>query len=573
MLRSLLPAVAVGLLGGFIAGKWQIAILRFGDIAADQALPFWRFFLGGGVALAGAGWLAGYLAGGALGRGRGLLSAAGAVVAVAAGAGLFVPGNARPRPDVLFLVTDTTRADHLSVYGYDRRTTRYLEEIAGESVIFRQAMSQGSHTIVTTPCILASVYPSDHGVIGYSSKLWDGFLLVSEILKFAGYSTFGVVTNPHLSKGNGFDQGWDSYEMLGSGTSTAVFAERVNAAAIAQFDSLLAGPAADVPESQDASPGGAEDRTGDVDSAAAPPLPSGPPQDRPGRNPIFGFLFYTDPHTPYATPPDYRSLYDPDWKGSPMLSWVMKKAGPPLPHQLRNLIANYDATITYWDDQLRALADSLETRGLMDNMLLVYTSDHGEEFLEHGGIGHGLTLFEEVVHVPLLFSFPVPVKRPRLPRTHRTVSEVVSSVDIVPTLTDYLRVPVEHEMRGRSAVRLALGGKDEGPEREAMLELILKQYGTFDVRALRTAERKYVQRLTYETSFHTKWDEGDLFFDLTEDPGEQQNLLDERAAEAAGYRARVEAWVEASKERAVEAEEVEPDEEQMERLKALGYVE
>jgi arylsulfatase A-like enzyme len=150
---------------------------------------------------------------------------------------------------------------------------------------------------------------------------------------------------------------------------------------------------------------------------------------------------------------------------------------------------------------------------------------------------------------------------------------VVSSVDIVPTLTDYLRVPVAHEMRGRSAARLALGGKDEGPEREAMLELIIKQYGSFDIRALRTAEGKYVSRLTYDTSFHTKWDEGDLFFDLAEDPGEQENLLEERAAEAAGYRSRVEAWVEASRERTVQAEEFEPDDEQLERLKALGYVE
>ncbi|HMB68640.1 MAG TPA: sulfatase [bacterium] len=407
MLRSLVPAVAIGLLGGFLAGKWQIAILRFGDIAVDQLVPYWRFFLGGGVALAALGWLAAYAASGVIGRGRGLISTAGAAAAVAAGAALFVPNNVRERPDVLFLITDTTRADHLSVYGYDRPTTRYLEEIAGSSVIFDQALSQGSHTIVSTPCILASLYPSDHGLIGYQSKLWDGFLLVSEILKFAGYSTFGVVTNPHLSKANGFDQGWDSYEMLGSGTSVAVFAERVNAAALTRIDSLRT----EAPE------------------------------------PIFGMLFYTDPHTPYAAPDEYRRLYDPDWPGTPLVSWSMRKSGPPRPPQLRNLIANYDATITYWDDQLRALADSLETRGIAENLLLVYTSDHGEEFLDHGGFGHGLTLFEEVVHVPLLFSFPVPVKRPRLSRTHRNVSEVVSSVDIVPTLTDYLRVPVSHEMR------------------------------------------------------------------------------------------------------------------------------
>jgi hypothetical protein len=129
-------------------------------------------------------------------------------------------------------------------------------------------------------------------------------------------------------------------------------------------------------------------------------------------------------------------------------------------------------------------------------------------------------------------------------------------------------------MRGRSAAALALGRPDEGPEREAMLELIIKQYGSFDIRALRTRERKYVSRLTYETEFHSTWGgEGDLFFDLVADPGEQSNLIEDRVAEAAGYRSRVEAWVAASRERAVTAEEVEADEETLERLRALGYLE
>jgi arylsulfatase A-like enzyme len=390
-----------------------------------------------------------------------------------------------------------------------------------------------------------------------------------------------VVTNPHLSRSNGFDQGWDSFQLLGYGTSSAIFAERVNAVALAVIDSLRAAPPSrgggDAAAERAAPAGETEgarlraERAGALDSAAAPAL--APVEDTPGRAPIFGFLFYTDPHTPYATPPAFQRRYDPDWTGPPLLKWSLKASGPPSPDELRNLIANYDATITYWDEQLRALADSLETRGLRDDLLLVYTSDHGEEFLEHGGFGHGSTLFEEVVRVPLLFSLPVPVKRPRLPRPRRTVREVVSSVDIVPTLTEYLRVPVEHEMRGRSAASLALGRPDEGPEREAILEHIIKQYGAFDIRALRTARRKYVVRLTYETSYHPQWGEGDLFFDLGADPGEQHNLVGERAAEAAGYRSRLEAWVKESRERAVTAEEFEPDAEQLERLRALGYLE
>jgi arylsulfatase len=549
MLRTLAGILLIGLGAGAAAGKWQIAALRFGDIAADQTGAYWGFFLGAGAALAAAGAALGAAVAAALRRRARPACVLGAVLASAVGFAVFVPRNARDLPHVFLLVTDTTRADHLSLYGYERPTTPFLQEMAARSVVFTNSVSQGSHTIVTTPSLLASVYPSDHGLIDYAKKLWEGHLLVSEILSFQGYATVGVVTNPHLSRRNGFDQGFDAYEMLGSGTFTPIYAARVNARALAAIDSLRAA-------------GSPADSTADSSRAT-----SG--TDRP----VFAFLFYTDPHTPYQSPEKYRTLYDPDWKADPVYVWNTKSQGDPAPDVLYNLIAQYDATITYWDDQLRALSESLAVRGMLDDALFVYTSDHGEEFWEHGEIGHGHSLFEETVHVPLVLSLPVPVRFPRLPRTARVVDEVVSSVDVLPTVLDYLRVPVSHRMRGRSALPPALGHPDPGPERSAYLEQILEKYGSFDIRALRTRDRKFVSVRKWETTFRDPWARGDLLFDLEEDPGETANLLEERPDEARRLRVLLEQAVAKAEAEARGASEVSLDAEHLERLEALGYIE
>ena len=119
--------------------------------------------------------------------------------------------NANPLPNVVLLVSDATRADHLSLYGYNRRTTPFLEKLAADAVVFDQAMSQGTHTIVSTPSLLASVYPSTHKLVNYRNVLNPKFVLISEMLKHAGYATFGCAANPHLGIKNGFSQGFDTY--------------------------------------------------------------------------------------------------------------------------------------------------------------------------------------------------------------------------------------------------------------------------------------------------------------------------------------------------------------------------
>ena len=144
----------------------------------------------------------------------GLLALAGLLLAT-------VPWNVRGPGPVVWVVSDTLRADFLSLYGYERETSPFLERWADELVVFDDAYSQGAHTIVSAPAILASLYPSTHGLQNYRDVLDERATLVSELLRERGYTTFGAVANPHLGPRNGFEQGYDRYHHPGGWSDLA----------------------------------------------------------------------------------------------------------------------------------------------------------------------------------------------------------------------------------------------------------------------------------------------------------------------------------------------------------------
>ena len=210
--------------------------------------------------------------------------------------------NCNPLPNVLMIVSDATRADHLSLYGYNRKTTPFLEKFAKEAVVFNQAMSQGTHTIVSAPSLLASVYPSTHKLVNYRKVLNPEFVLISEMLKSADYATFGCAANPHLGIKNGFSQGFDTYIF-------PMYWENVDAPKV--FHSLIEW------------------------------------LSQTHAQPFFGFLFCIDPHTPYDPPPPYDKLFDPQWQGKPVTGGIHGKYISE--RQLQNMIARYDGEIALVD--------------------------------------------------------------------------------------------------------------------------------------------------------------------------------------------------------------------------------
>jgi arylsulfatase len=436
---------------------------------------------------------------------------------------VLLPINTRRTPDVYLLVTDATRADHLSLYGYERNTTPFLEEFAADAVVFRSAVSQGTHTIVSTPCLLASCYPSQHRIKNYSNVLSDRFKLLPEYLKEHGYATHAYVTNPHLQPTSGYAQGIDKYEYVKTWDQTR--AAVANQTLLSWLDS------------------------------------------QPRHTPVFSFMFYIDAHNPYKPPEPWRSRFDPGWEGEPISDWRHEWDRPD-PKRLRNLIAQYDGGIAYWDDEFSKLVQDLKARDRFDNALIVYTSDHGEEFWEHGSWGHNKTVYEELVHVPLVVSFPVPLRFPPLPRVSGTVDAVVSGVDVLPTVLDYVGIAPEQTIAGTTALPQAFG-EDDGAARVAYFEEILDQYGPYDIRGVRTSTHKFIRVLNFEGDTSGT----ELLFDLIEDPGEQHNLVDSDPNTAAVHaRMLDELILRAAPAEGFDAESTTLDKETLERLKALGYI-
>jgi hypothetical protein len=299
-------------------------------------------------------------------------------------------------PNVILVCMDTVRADHLGCYGYSaRETTPFLDSIASEGLLFADASATACWTKPSVPSIFTGTLPLQHGVYRgsardeagtFSDVLPDEALTLAEAFGESGYQTGAFVRNSQLREGMGFEQGFDVYR----------------------------------------------DRAGDAREIrwrATDWL-----NDRDPERPFFLYLHYLDAHWPYAVPDEYASLYsDPtlvegirsgDWRA---LRDAVNDGEQELdPAVLEALVATYDGAIRYIDDQLARLWRDLERQGLAEDTILCVVADHGEEFLEHGKIGHGHGLYEGLLSVPWILRVPG--------EEARRIEARVSLVDLFPTL-------------------------------------------------------------------------------------------------------------------------------------------
>ena len=308
-------------------------------------------------------------------------------VALSVAATLFFVHNFRS-PNIVLIVIDTLRADHLPAYGYEKPTAPFLSRLAEEGVLFKKAQSVSSWTAPATASIITSLYPFQHGVIdGYNyikrrrvrnpeiriNQIPNTADTLAEILKSHGYQTYAVADNLNICPELGFDQGFMHF---------------------IQRHEQGAGWIADI-------------------------LKAWGRQINHGQ-PYFIYLHFNDPHYPY--------LRHEPWYG-------------PQEDEFQDLLAAYDSEIRYVDEKIR------ELYALFDwgkNTLLIITADHGEEFKEHGHIGHGKTLYQEVLHVPLIMSFPRRLMGPKI------ITDPVSTLDVLPTVLDMLDISLPDKTAGIS---------------------------------------------------------------------------------------------------------------------------
>ncbi len=397
------------------------------------------------------------------------------------------------RPNILFIMVDTLRADHVGCYGYARPTTPAIDALAAEGVRFAETVAASSWTMPSLATMFTGVPPAVHRVTGSKSLMSDRMTTLAAELRKAGYQTAGVTSNPMGSHTFGYATGFDFYDDF-------------TVALSADLD--LFGDAG-------AERGVNQIMTSDaVNRVALSWLTHKRVLDKP----FFLFLLYFDPHADYVAPREYAARFtDSGYRGSQTGRNMQSLRGKPLPAEdILYLQGLYDAEIRYTDDRIGRLLQELRNKGLYDNTLTVVISDHGEEFWEHGSCGHGATLYEECVMVPWVM---------RLPGTlpaGKTFDGQVSHQDVMPTLLGLAGCTVPTQCNGRDLSRALVSGAVAATRVESPAFMDVQTGPTRTVGA-RTHAQKV---LRYDSGAKVE------VFSLADDRRERQNLAGSEKARA-----------------------------------------
>ena len=323
-------------------------------------------------------------------------------------------GASRP-PNILVLLVDTLRQDRVGVFG-ERKLTPFVDSFADRAYVFHNAFAQSSWTNPSVASILTSRFQSQHRVTWFDSLLSADELTLPEVLKQHGYATAAFSANFLLRGPSGFDQGFDLYRTFSRQDPDAPPARRF-----------------------------IKERAERLDREALAWLDRVAPAGAPGP-PVFLYLHYMEPHNPYDPPDD---LLDRVLAGRPrpdrnLANGDMNVTGRLLgPGRIQGIADLYDAEVSSLDAELRLFFAELDKRHFLDDTVVVFLADHGEELNEHGQLGHHKTLFEEVIRVPLLIRVPGQ-------KTRVDVSQHVMLVDVAPTLLALAGIDRPASFEGRA---------------------------------------------------------------------------------------------------------------------------
>jgi arylsulfatase A-like enzyme len=426
---------------------------------------------------------------------------------------------ARPRPasrpDVVIISIDTLRADHVGCYGYHRNTTPHLDRLAAEGVLFEEAYSPGSWTPPAHVSLFTSLYPSTHSIVDDARRIADDHIQLGEWFRQLGYRTGGFTDGGYLRHFFGYARGFDVYR----------------------------------------------DQT--VGIAGILPHALRWWQDQPPGHPRMMFIHFYDVHDPYGSAEEYQRLFHPligykrfPYLFVPSLEFRGKVASGELiliDDDITHMLALYDGDLFYSDEKLGEFFATLRERDEWDSTMVVSLSDHGEEFLDHGSLYHRHSVYQELVHIPLITKFP----GGKWAGTR--VKGLASLVDILPTLADWLGEEPLPQWQGESLLPLM---SDSPPEREAVYAETLEVFKKI------TPEF----RLLVPVGASTGEEEPELY-DARFDPGEQFNLYDVAGEWAPEEAATVREVRREFKADSVGVDEAPPvDRELEDQLRALGYV-
>jgi arylsulfatase A-like enzyme len=444
---------------------------------------------------------------------------------------------------VILIITDTLRADHLSLYGYERETAPTLERLGREGAWFSDAISQSTWTKVSVPSIQTSLYPTTHTVGDIPDGLPASATTIAEVYRRAGYATLALTTIPFVGRFSNLHQGYEVLHERGSLPTDS--SEPWSHVYVRRLLSWLE-------EHRD--------------------------------TPFFALLHVADPHGPFRPTRDYETAFaEPGEMDN--LDELIEKVLPHIRHPLdrrfraprreeleaagidpENFVRHerngYDGKIRGMDDALGSLIEALERYGLGDRTLVAVVSDHGTEFLEHGAHSHGHSVYGELNRVPMLVWGPG-----RVPAGRR-IGVTVQTIDLMPTLLELSGLPIPEGAQGKSLVPLLAEGAG-GWNQTAITELPSRRATrhTPEMTALISEGWKLIR---IDDDGGTQYE----LYDHREDPLNLQNLSGERRDIVERLAEQVERFRASSAAARLgdSAAPQEMDSADLERLRSLGYV-
>jgi len=407
------------------------------------------------------------------------------------------PAPATPY-NVLLISLDTVRQDSLGSHGRhprhaaDLSPSPALDRLASEGVSMIDAYASSSWTLPSHISMLTGETPLVHAVETEANSLDGSIPTMAEILSRHGYRTYGFYTAPYVGPQWGFARGFDAYDAVypasvaaAARRSVAIRNEVERVAAERNwrgYDELKREEVAiNRVLNENSEVAITSDQIGD---AVVSRLRTLARED----GPWFVFAHFFDAHCDYVPPPPFDTRFDPNYVGSVTGRGCL--AGPEIGYQdpdrldrlvrtigerdLEHVVALYEGEVAWVDSHVERILLALDELGLADDTLVIVTSDHGEEFFEHGGIGHRHTLYEEVARVPLLLRLPGV-----LPAGARIAGAVAVS-DILPTVLELIGSKEEVGSGSSSLVGL-IRGSTEAQQRSAMSRVVMMFGGTVQV--------------------------------------------------------------------------------------------
>jgi arylsulfatase A-like enzyme len=412
--------------------------------------------------------------------------------------------------NVVIIMIDTLRPDRLGTFGYERDTSPNIDNFASEAVLFERAFSVSPWTRTSVVSMFTSMYPVAHACQDTNDLADDSLVMMAEIFKANGYSTGGFSTNISVSEKFNVAQGFDEFVYFEREPWFADHPGRPDPGYVP-----IEGMMAD-----------AFEWLLDV-----------------GEEPFFFYFHSTDPHWQYRPPAEFALWGDTDMSDL------------------------YDGEIRYTDYYFQEIVDHLTRLGKLDDTLIVFTADHGEEFFEHGGTGHGHTLYNELLRVPLI------VRHPDF-KPHR-VKETVRLVDLLPTLIDMFDLDSQGAMiQGRSLLPLLRGETDPNPGEQFVLGEVMYPSKIEGI-SLQDNDWKLIRIIEMQPSAgfpRGKRDSWELY-DLSTDPGEMENVVRFNPQVLSSTRQRLESLRKKFDASGLEGKDTDIDEDTREALRSLGYFE